>query len=194
LSQRKHQAATNAALSHCSVADLQSNHFKAANDTGQDKPAILGSQPKQERQAQACLVPSMPQPSPHSQYQLLPHAALPGEYRVPDFVTEQEELDLLHMLDACSPPWQDKTFNGKHRCGCDADCFLSGIRHLACCFCGGVICSAWYDIELCFCSSLLKKHQTWALHVWCLSEMIERWIQLMVQSFAATEGPVPVLS
>ncbi|KAL0047088.1 hypothetical protein WJX82_006265 [Trebouxia sp. C0006] len=41
--------------------------------------------------------------------------ALPGEYRVPDFVTEQEELDLLHTLDACSPVWQDKTFNGKHR-------------------------------------------------------------------------------
>ncbi|KAL0018726.1 hypothetical protein WJX79_005021 [Trebouxia sp. C0005] len=42
-------------------------------------------------------------------------STLPGEYCVPDFVTEQEELHLLHMLDACSPLWQDKTFNGKHR-------------------------------------------------------------------------------
>ncbi|KAA6416628.1 MAG: hypothetical protein FRX49_12427 [Trebouxia sp. A1-2] len=57
----------------------------------------------------------MPRPTPASQHQLVPHAALPGEYCVPDFVTEQEELHLLHMLDACSPLWQDKTFNGKHR-------------------------------------------------------------------------------
>lgn len=96
---------------------------------------MLGSQTKQQIQAEACLVPSMPQPSSDSQYQLVPHAALPGEYRVPDFVTEKEELDLLRMLDACSPLWQDKTFNGKHRCGCSADCILSGILHLACCFC-----------------------------------------------------------
>ncbi|DBA82869.1 TPA: hypothetical protein ACH3X1_006662 [Trebouxia sp. C0004] len=109
------QAATNAALSHCSTADLQSNAFKPANVTSQDKPAMLGSQPKQERQAVARSVPFMPQPSPRSQHQLVPHAALPGEYCVPDFVTEQEELDLLHMLDTCSPLWQDKTFNGKHR-------------------------------------------------------------------------------
>ncbi|DBB01325.1 TPA: hypothetical protein ACH3X3_011716 [Trebouxia sp. C0006] len=115
LSQCKHQAATNATLSHCSTAVLQSNDVKSANGTDQDKSAMLGSQSKQERQAEACLVPSMPQPSPNSQYQLVPHAALPGEYRVPDFVTEQEELDLLHTLDACSPVWQDKTFNGKHR-------------------------------------------------------------------------------
>ncbi len=118
---------------------------------------MLGSQPKQEWQAEACLVPSLPRPSPDSQYQLVPHAALPGEYRVPDFVTKQEELDLLHMLDACSPQWQDKTFNGKHRCGCDADCILSGIPHLACCFCDGVNCSALYDIELCFCSKSAYK-------------------------------------
>ncbi len=126
-SQRKHQAATHAALSHCSTAGLQSNEVKSANGTGHDKSAMLGSQPKQGRQAETCLVPSKPQASPDSQYQLVPHAALPGEYRVPEFVTEQEELDLLHMLDACSPLWQDKTFNGKHRCSHDADCNLSGI-------------------------------------------------------------------
>ncbi len=159
LSQCKHQAATNATLSHCSTAVLQSNDVKSANGTDQDKSAMLGSQSKQERQAEACLVPSMPQPSPNSQYQLVPHAALPGEYRVPDFVTEQEELDLLHTLDACSPVWQDKTFNGKHRCSRDADCILSGIPHLACCSCDGVVCSALYDIELCFCSNLLTKHR-----------------------------------
>ena len=171
-SQRKQQAATHAALGHCSTAGLQCYGGKPANGTGQDKSAMLGSQPKQERQdksamlgsqpkqdrqAEACWVPSKPQPSPESQYQLIPHAALPGEYRVPDFVTEQEELDLLHMLDACLPLWQDKTFNGKHRCRCDADCVLSGIPHLACRFCDGVICSALYDTELYFCSNLLKK-------------------------------------
>lgn len=115
LSQRKHQAATDAPVNQCSNAGLQSNDVKPANGTGQDISAMFCSQPKQERQAEACLVPPMPQPSPDSPYQLVPHAALPGEYCVPDFVTKQEELDLLHMLDVCSPLWQDKTFNGKHR-------------------------------------------------------------------------------
>lgn len=160
LSQRKHQAATDAPVNQCSNAGLQSNDVKPANGTGQDISAMFCSQPKQERQAEACLVPPMPQPSPDSPYQLVPHAALPGEYCVPDFVTKQEELDLLHMLDACSPLWQDKTFNGKHRCGCSVDCMMSGILHLACCFYDGVICSTLDEIQFRFCSNLLTKHQT----------------------------------
>ena len=46
---------------------------------------------------------------------LTPHADLKGEYRIPDFVTAQEELDLVRMLDAVAPQWKDSTFNGKHR-------------------------------------------------------------------------------
>lgn len=54
-------------------------------------------------------------PPPIAQLVPEPHAALPGEYRITDFVTKQEELDLIHMLDAAPPLWQDSTFNGKHR-------------------------------------------------------------------------------
>lgn len=46
---------------------------------------------------------------------LVPHAELVGEYRVPNFVTEQEEVDIVHMLDTVAPPWKDSSFNGKHR-------------------------------------------------------------------------------
>lgn len=45
----------------------------------------------------------------------IPHAELVGEYRIPDFVTEQEERELVHMVDTAVPQWKDSTFNGKHR-------------------------------------------------------------------------------
>ena len=46
---------------------------------------------------------------------LVPHAELVGEYRIPDFVTAQEEVDIVRMLDTTPPPWKDSSFNGKHR-------------------------------------------------------------------------------
>lgn len=45
----------------------------------------------------------------------IPHADLIGEYRIPDFVTAEEESDIVCMLDATAPKWKDSTFNGKHR-------------------------------------------------------------------------------
>ena len=45
----------------------------------------------------------------------IPHADLTGEYRIPDFVTAQEESELVRMLDKSAPPWKDSTFNGRHR-------------------------------------------------------------------------------
>lgn len=44
-----------------------------------------------------------------------PHAELVGEYRIPDFVTAQEEVDIVRTLDTITPQWRDSTFNGKHR-------------------------------------------------------------------------------
>ncbi|KAL3155149.1 hypothetical protein ABBQ38_011205 [Trebouxia sp. C0009 RCD-2024] len=46
---------------------------------------------------------------------LVPHAELVGEYRIPNFVTEQEEVDIVRMLDTVAPPWKDSSSNGKHR-------------------------------------------------------------------------------
>lgn len=46
---------------------------------------------------------------------LIPHADLIGEYRIPDFVTAEEESDIVCMLDATAPKWKDSIFNGKHR-------------------------------------------------------------------------------
>lgn len=46
---------------------------------------------------------------------LIPHADLIGEYRIPDFVTAEEESDIVRMLDVTEPKWKDITFNGKHR-------------------------------------------------------------------------------
>lgn len=50
-----------------------------------------------------------------SRLQPIPHATLSGEYRIPSFVTEEEEKDLIDMLDTCAPHWKDSIFNGKHR-------------------------------------------------------------------------------
>ena len=46
---------------------------------------------------------------------LVPHAELMGEYRIPDFVTTQEETNIVRVLDAAAPQWKDSAFNGKHR-------------------------------------------------------------------------------
>lgn len=46
---------------------------------------------------------------------IIPHAELIGEYRLPDFVTPEEETEIVCMLDATAPKWKDSTFNGKHR-------------------------------------------------------------------------------
>lgn len=49
------------------------------------------------------------------EWSLIPHAELIGEFRIPDFVTAQEQTDIVRMLDAAEPQWKDSTFNGKHR-------------------------------------------------------------------------------
>ena len=38
-----------------------------------------------------------------------------GEYLFPDFVSPDEEAQLIHMLDHEEPAWRDSSFNGKYR-------------------------------------------------------------------------------
>lgn len=38
-----------------------------------------------------------------------------GEYLFPDFVSLDEEAQLIHMLDHEEPAWRDSSFNGKYR-------------------------------------------------------------------------------
>ena len=40
-----------------------------------------------------------------------------GEYLFPDFVSPEEEAQLIHMLDHEEPAWRDSSFNGKYRWG-----------------------------------------------------------------------------
>ena len=40
---------------------------------------------------------------------------LPGHSTVPDFVSLEEEAVLVAAVDQAEPPWQDSTFNGRHR-------------------------------------------------------------------------------
>jgi alkylated DNA repair protein alkB family protein 4 len=40
--------------------------------------------------------------------------ALPGHFLVPDFVSPEEELELVAELDAIAPPWTPSAFNGAH--------------------------------------------------------------------------------
>jgi len=40
--------------------------------------------------------------------------ALPGHFLVPDFVSPEEELELVAELDAIAPPWTQSAFNGAH--------------------------------------------------------------------------------
>ena len=56
--------------------------------------------------------------APAAEFLPIPHADLIGEYRIPEFVTEQEGRALVHMVDTAAPQWKDSTFNGKHRCAC----------------------------------------------------------------------------
>ena len=47
----------------------------------------------------------------------VPHETLGGQYIVADFLSEEEEAEMLAFLDEADadPPWKDCRFNGKHR-------------------------------------------------------------------------------
>ena len=46
----------------------------------------------------------------------VPHETLGGQYIVADFLSEEEEAEILAFLDAdADPPWKDCRFNGRHR-------------------------------------------------------------------------------
>ena len=47
----------------------------------------------------------------------VPHETLGGQYIVADFLSEEEEAEILAFLDdpTADPPWKDCRFNGKHR-------------------------------------------------------------------------------
>ena len=47
----------------------------------------------------------------------VPHETLGGQYIVADFLSEEEEAEILAFLDdpTADPPWKDCRFNGRHR-------------------------------------------------------------------------------
>ena len=46
-----------------------------------------------------------------------PHATLPGHYLFEGFVSAEEEAELVQMIDAVQPAWNNSNFNGPHRQG-----------------------------------------------------------------------------
>ena len=41
---------------------------------------------------------------------------LPGQHLFQDFISEEEERQLIDFIETCEPPWHLSTFNGPHRC------------------------------------------------------------------------------
>ena len=72
--------------------------------------------------------------NPSNLFQRMKSAAnnkLPGQFLLENFITEDEERELIDYIDTCEPPWHLSTFNGPHGYTDLFDLCLLGLKSLS---------------------------------------------------------------